>query len=119
MRDNQKWHLEIQEELNQLREYGDYRYLKFSTKSRIFDFEIGDSSNNLKLYKTVIKGLGIKQELDEQFEDYQEIYDETLNPQGEEKCFNTLECWRIDKLENSTPEPKNVGAENEVDNLPF
>lgn len=41
------------------------------------------------------------------------------NPQGEEKCFNTLECWRIEKLENSTPEPENVGAENESGNLPF
>ena len=22
------------------------------------------------------------------------------NPQGEEKCFNTLECWKISKLNN-------------------
>jgi len=53
----------------QLREYGDYRYLKSSTKDRIFNFKIGDSSNNLKLYKAVTKELGIKQDLDEQFED--------------------------------------------------
>lgn len=26
------------------------------------------------------------------------------NPQGEEKCFNTLECWKIEKqVENNSP----------------
>ncbi|MGL5259139.1 MAG: hypothetical protein ACRC7V_03430 [Lachnospiraceae bacterium] len=69
----------------QIREYGDYRYLKSFTKSRLFDFEIGDSSNNLKLYKAVMKELGIQKDLDEHFEDYQEIYDETLNQQCEQR----------------------------------
>ena len=46
------------------------------------------------------------------------------NPQGEEKCFNTLECWRIEKIdqakanETKVNEPQNLGAENESD-LPF
>ena len=26
-----------------------------------------------------------------------------VNPQGEEKAFNTLECWRIEKNESATP----------------
>lgn len=32
-----------------------------------------------------MKELGIKQDLDEQFEDYQEIYYVTLNRQGEDR----------------------------------
>nr|WP_314465927.1 hypothetical protein [uncultured Clostridium sp.] len=32
-----------------------------------------------------MKELGMKQDLDEQFEDYQEIYDETVKRQGEER----------------------------------
>ena len=45
------------------------------------------------------------------------------NPQGEEKCFNTLECWKISKTE-SAPEPvfsgnENLGAEDPNNPLPF
>jgi hypothetical protein len=53
--------------------------LKSSIRARVFNFEIGDSSNNLKLYKAVMTVLGMKQDLDEQFEDYQKIYDEIVN----------------------------------------
>jgi hypothetical protein len=46
------------------------------------------------------------------------------NPQGEEKCFNTLECWRISKTENATEQKpifETTAVINEVadDNLPF
>ena len=51
------------------------------------------------------------------------------NPQGEEKCFNTLDCWKIEKETNEpqqTPQPTGVqegatvgkGTEEE-DPLPF
>lgn len=78
----------------QLRDQGDYQYLKPSIKARFFNFEIGDSNNNLKLYNAVVKELGMNQELDEQFEDYQEIYDETVNRQGEERSNKK---WEKDK----------------------
>ena len=51
------------------------------------------------------------------------------NPQGEEKCFNTLDCWRIEKLESSEPvaqpvkdsikEGATVNANEPQDDLPF
>lgn len=69
----------------QLRKYGDYQYLNSSTKARIFNFEIENSSNNLKLYKTVMTELGMRQDLDEQFLDYQDIYDETVKQQDDER----------------------------------
>ena len=28
-----------------------------------------------------------------------------VNPQNEEKCFNTITCWRIQRPANSTPAP--------------
>lgn len=69
----------------QLRTYGDYQCLNPSTKARIFYFEIENSSDNLKLYKTVMTELGIRQDLDEQFADYQDIYDETVKQQDDER----------------------------------
>jgi hypothetical protein len=53
------------------------------------------------------------------------------NPQGEEKCFNTLDCWRIEKTESNDPTPQpqpagvqegdkvGKGTEEEADDLPF
>ena len=41
------------------------------------------------------------------------------NPQGEEKCFNTLECWKISKEANNAPEPQPLGVESEDSGLPF
>lgn len=78
----------------QLRAYGDYRDLKPSIRAGVFNFEIGNSSNNLKLYNAVLKELGMNQVLDEQFEDYQEIYDETVKRQDEERSDKK---WEKDK----------------------
>ena len=47
------------------------------------------------------------------------------NPQGEEKCFNTIKCWKIQRLASApfipplvnSPEP--VSNEEEADDLPF
>ena len=46
------------------------------------------------------------------------------NPQGEEKCFNTLECWKISKTEQSVnnievKEPISVVADSDDTGLPF
>jgi len=42
------------------------------------------------------------------------------NPQGEEKCFNTLECWKISKV---TDAPKPIEAtpiiEDDSNDMPF
>ena len=77
--------IRVGEIAEQLRKHGDYQYLNPSTKARIFNFEIENSSYNLKLYKSVMKELGMNQVLDEQFEDYQAVYDETVKRQDEER----------------------------------
>jgi len=41
------------------------------------------------------------------------------NPQGEEKCFNTLECWKIEKQSESNPSSIQQPKEEEHDDLPF
>lgn len=78
----------------QLREYGDYQYLNSSIRARFFDFEIGNSSNNLELYKAVMTELGMNKVLDEEFDEYQKIYDETVNRQDEERSDKK---WEKDK----------------------
>ncbi len=40
------------------------------------------------------------------------------NPQGEEKCFNTLECWKIEKQGESNPTSNTQPKEEESD-LPW
>jgi len=42
------------------------------------------------------------------------------NPEGQEKCFNSIEAWRWELLNESTPENStpNVSSEEE-DDLPF
>lgn len=47
---------------------------------------------------------------------------EWTNPQGEVKIFNTIEAWKVVKVQNNTPEPKNDIPEpmgKIDDNLPF
>lgn len=41
--------------------------------------------------------------------------------EGVEKCFNTLECWKIEKLDSnqSQPEPKKETVKEDDSHLPF
>ena len=66
-----------------------------------------DVLNNYKKGDDVIVSLNLKGRL-------------WTNPQGEEKCFNTLECWKISKGANDVQvnEPQHLGAEAEQD-VPF
>ena len=42
------------------------------------------------------------------------------NPQGETKYFNSIQGWRIDKVDGAvTPEPLQTLAEQESSDLPF
>lgn len=42
------------------------------------------------------------------------------NPQGEEKCFNTLDCWKIEKSEaQSESVPETPTQQEDDSNLPF
>lgn len=43
---------------------------------------------------------------------------EWVNPQGESKYFNSLECWRIEKLGESTTQPVST-TEDKYEDPPF
>ncbi len=63
----------------ELESYGPYRYLKTSVKADAFKFDVSDASDNLKLFINVLDKLGVKMENDALYEEYQKIYDETVN----------------------------------------
>jgi hypothetical protein len=41
------------------------------------------------------------------------------NPQGDEKCFNTLDCWKISKTETQSEMPPAPTQEEENSDIPF
>lgn len=41
------------------------------------------------------------------------------NPQGEEKCFNTLDCWRIEKVVSETKKANTPPPVDDDSPLPF
>lgn len=46
--------------------------------AEVFDFQIDKSNYNLKLYFAVMKSVGITKSVDEMYEDYQRIYDKSV-----------------------------------------
>lgn len=49
----------------------------------MFRFLPDDNNYNLELHMAVLKNCGMKLEFDEVYEDYQRIYDKTMEMQGE------------------------------------
>lgn len=64
-----------------------YDSLSFEEKAELFQFELDDITENLKLHKEVLSKLGMKYSGAEMFEDYQGIYDETVKREGRESGF--------------------------------
>ena len=58
-----------------------YNYLSDREKAVLFQFQVEDSNYNFKLYSAVMKAVGIRQSMDEMYEDYQMIYDKTVEMQ--------------------------------------
>lgn len=55
-------------------------------KAELLQFQLDDNSYNMQLYNAVCKACGIDtSDLDEVFEDYQAIYDKTVEMQGEKE----------------------------------
>lgn len=66
-----------------------YLYLTDKEKAELFQFLPDDNNYNLELHMAVLKNCGINLEFDEVYEDYQRIYDKTMEMQGEkinERC---------------------------------
>lgn len=55
-------------------------------KAELLQFQLDDNSYNMQLYNTVCKACGIDtSDMDEVFEDYQAIYDKTVEMQGDKE----------------------------------
>ena len=60
-----------------------YQRLTDKEKAELFQFLPDDNNYNLELHMTVLKACGLKMEFDEVYEDYQRIYDKTMEIQDE------------------------------------
>jgi len=54
-------------------------------KAELFRFVTDDNNYNLELHMAVLKACGLKPDFDEVYEDYQKIYDKTMEMQGDKK----------------------------------
>ena len=76
--------LRVDEILQGIQKIGySYQYLTDNEKVELFRFQIGDSKYNLDLYLKVIDVAGVGYNLNELHEDYQKIYDKTVEKQEE------------------------------------
>ena len=65
--------------VRRISELGGYENVGDSVKADVFGFDITDVSGSIKLFSDVMKRLGIKLDGDELYEEFQRIYDESVN----------------------------------------
>ena len=65
--------------VRRISEFGGYENVSDSVKADIFGFDIADVSGSIRLFSDVIKKLGIKLDGDELYEEFQRIYDESVD----------------------------------------
>lgn len=65
----------------------EYSYLALTDKEKaeLFQFVPDDNNYNLEVHMAVLKACGLKLDFDEVYEDYQKIYDKTMDMQGDKK----------------------------------
>ena len=70
-------------------ELGDYENVDDSAKVDVFGFDIADVSGNIRMFSEVMKRLEIKLDRDEMYEEFQRIYDESVDRDaGKDKIWN-------------------------------
>ena len=79
--------------IRRILELGGYENVSDSVKADVFGFDITDVSGSIKLFSDVMKRLGIKIDGDELYEEFQRIYDESVNrdackEKAEDKMWN-------------------------------
>lgn len=79
--------------VRRISELGGYENVSDSFKADAFGFDITDVSGNIKLFSDVMKRLGIKLDGDEFYEEFQRIYDESVDrdagkDKAEDKMWN-------------------------------
>ena len=65
--------------VRRISELGGYENISDSVKADVFGFDIADVSGSIRLFSDVMKGLGIKKDGDELYEEFQRIYDERVS----------------------------------------
>ena len=65
--------------VRRISEFGGYENVSDSVKADIFGFDIADVSGSIRLFSDVMKRLGIKLDGDELYEEYQRIYDKSVD----------------------------------------
>ena len=65
--------------VRRISELGGYENVSDSVKADIFGFDIADISGSIRLFSDVMKKLGIKLDGDELYEEFQRIYDESVD----------------------------------------
>ena len=65
--------------VRRISELGGYENVSDSVKADVFGFDIADVSRSIRLFSDVMKKLGIKLDGDELYEEFQRIYDESVN----------------------------------------
>ena len=65
--------------IKRISEPGGYENVSDSVKADVFGFDITDVSGSIRLFSDVMKRLGIKMDSDELYEEFQKIYDESVD----------------------------------------
>ena len=77
--------------VRRISELGGYENVSDSVKADVFRFDIADVSGSIRLFSDVIKKLGIKLDGDELYEEFQRIYDESVDRDtGKEKVEDKM-----------------------------
>lgn len=79
--------------VRRISELGGYENVSDSVKADIFGFDIADISGSIRLFSDVMKRLGIKLDGDGLYEEFQDIYDESVGrdagkDKAEDKMWN-------------------------------
>ena len=79
--------------VRRISELGGYENVSDFVKADIFGFDIADVSGSIRLFSDVMKRLGIKLDGDELYEEFQRIYDESIDrdagkDKAEDKMWN-------------------------------
>ena len=79
--------------VRRISELGGYKNVSDSVKADILGFDIADVSGSIRLFSDVMKRLGIKKDGDEMYEEFQKIYDESVDrdagkDKSEDKMWN-------------------------------
>ena len=79
--------------VRRISELGGYENVSDSVKADVFGFDIADVGGSIRLFSDVMKRLGIKLDGDELYEEFQRIYDESVDrdadkEKAEDKMWN-------------------------------